>query len=359
VKQAFIPNRLLYGIVPDILLKGHKFWQNEDDSLTGYMAPSNDKSTVRSIITIKMIKKNKDDSSGFCNSLASAIISRKVVLDDPNLDPEEAEFSNAFDPSKPELYLVNILVAMSSFRTSASSVSKASTEDGVQASKSLVEFPSESQSLHALFRMILTLDTLGNVLVWTKTQPIPGTPISIDVVELPRLHLTFEKKVDSEGKIVYMCVEQSGLFITGYNSDLRFGPLIEGLPRVVLLKNIDEEYFALIPAIAKPVLSGWKGSTKQFVFTTSMSNVEWLENSGESAYFIYPIHSSGSFMSSKSIASSLYLLVVRLMTRKYEEAFSLIESCVSDVPYTKQGELALYITTSKFEFNTYLLLLFL
>ena len=90
-------------------------------------------------------------------------------------------------------------------------------------------------------------------------------------------------------------------------------------------------------AIAKPALLSAKGSSKQFLFTTSMSNKEWIENTGESRYFIYPIHSSGCFMASKSIASSLYLVLIRLMTRKYEDAFVLIEGCVSDIALSKQG----------------------
>ena len=90
-------------------------------------------------------------------------------------------------------------------------------------------------------------------------------------------------------------------------------------------------------AIAKPALLSAKGSSKQFLFTTSMSNKEWIENTGESTYFIYPIHSSGCFMASKSIASSLYLVLIRLMTRKYEDAFVLIEGCVSDIALSKQG----------------------
>jgi hypothetical protein len=41
-------------------------------------------------------------------------------------------------------------------------------------------------------------------------------------------------------------------------------------------------------------------------------------------------------MASHSIAATLYLLVLRLMTRHYVEAFRLIESCVCDRAFTTQ-----------------------
>ena len=157
------------------------------------------------------------------------------------------------------------------------------------------------------------------------------------MIELPRLRLTFEKKIVGD-KIIYTCLEQSGLYITGYDDSLTFGSLLQGIPRQILLRNSDSEYFVLIPAIAKPALLTSKGANKQYVFTTSLSNQEWINNTGESTYFVYPIHSSGCFMASRSIASSLYLLVVRLMTRKYEDALQLLEGCVSDILYTKQEQ---------------------
>ena len=83
---------------------------------------------------------------------------------------------------------------------------------------------------------------------------IPAEGISIDIIELPRLQLTFEKVVSAKGIVRYMCVEQSGTFLTGYDESLRFGGLLDGLPRAVLLANADHEYFVLMPAIAKPVM---------------------------------------------------------------------------------------------------------
>ena len=38
LEQAFLPARLLRGLLPDALLESHLFWQNGDGSLSGYPA---------------------------------------------------------------------------------------------------------------------------------------------------------------------------------------------------------------------------------------------------------------------------------------------------------------------------------
>ena len=235
-------------------------------------------------------------------------------------------------------YLVNLMAVMSHYVKKYNN--SGDLTGPVTRVKELVDFDGETATLHALVRLILRLDCLANVLAWSKSDPnaSPNAPISIDTIELPRLHLTFEKKLSAiTGKVQYVCVEQTGMYLTGYDDSLRFADLLEGLPRAVLLTNADNEYFVLLPAIAKPVLTKALGSgPATYNMVMSMTNKVWLANTGEAAYFTYPIHSSGCFMSSRSIASSLYLLVLRIMSRNYRDAFRLIESCVCDHVLTPQ-----------------------
>jgi hypothetical protein len=35
----YLPKRLLEGLFPSVLLEEYVFWQNTDDSLTGYLRP--------------------------------------------------------------------------------------------------------------------------------------------------------------------------------------------------------------------------------------------------------------------------------------------------------------------------------
>jgi hypothetical protein len=119
------------------------------------------------------------------------------------------------------------------------------------------------------------IDCLANILAWSKSDPTASlnNKISIDTIELPRLRLTFEKKICAEsGKVQYMCLEQSGTYLTGYDESLRFDDLLEGLPRAVLITNSDHEYFVLLPAIAKPVLTKMSGSGLQMNMVSTMSD---------------------------------------------------------------------------------------
>jgi hypothetical protein len=338
VSQMFFPSRLLAGIIPSTLLDQYKFWQNEDDSLTGYMPVlESNRAISRSILNVDILRIGQRDSTGYCNALADALISRILIADPPPSQTDiEKEFDTRPDTTKPTEHLVNLMSVLSQY---VKKYNKNGDSVGpVSRIKELVDFEGETATLHALVRLVLRLDCLANVLAWSKSDPSqPNATVSIDTIELPRLRLTFEKKVSTAGIVQYVCVEQTGMFLTGYDDSLRFADMLAGLPRAVLLSNADNEYFVLLPAIAKPVLTRAVGSgPATYNMVMSMTNKAWLAKTGETAYFTYPIHSSGCFMSSRSIASSLYLLVLRLMSRNYRDAFRLIESCVCDSVLTPQ-----------------------
>ena len=339
-RLMYVPSRLLCGLMPSSLLNQYNFWQSEDDSLRGYMPVLEaNKSVTRSILNVQLKKSGKGDELGFSNALADAVISRVIVSEgSPSQSDNEKEFYSRPDTSKSVEYLVNLMGVLAQYVKKYNGSGDAIGP--VPRIKELVDFDGETATLHALVRLVLRLDCLSNILAWSKSDPSasPHAPISIDTIELPRLRLTFEKKISAiTGNVQYVCVEQSGMYLTGYDDSLRFADLLEGLPKAVLLTNADNEYFVLLPAIAKPVLTRALGSgPATYNMVMSMTNKQWLANTGEAAYFTYPIHSSGCFMSSRSIASSLYLLVLRLMSRNYRDAYRLIESCVCDNVLTPQ-----------------------
>ena len=85
---------------------------------------------------------------------------------------------------------------------------------------------------------------------------------------------------------------------------------------------------------------------RTFRLAMDLTDSEWLRDTGEAAYFVYPVHSSGTFMSSKSVSSTLYLFAMRMLTRKYKEAFRLIDSCVLDSVLTPQENQFLTVINS-------------
>jgi hypothetical protein len=341
--QYFLPKRLLAGIMPSSLLNQYQFWQNPDDSLNGYMPKNKGAAITRTALFVELNKYGQSDFSGFCNSKANAIISR-IHLDD-NVSRADMEFDLTPDTTHPKLYLINAfdILAESGSKFDSSvgyfSTSSLVKDEKIQASKLLFNgVIGEDKSLHSLIRLMLRLDSISNILLWSLVSPDSKKPISIDVIELPRLRLTFEKKTAADGTFKFYCKEQSGLFIIGYQDHMQFGSLLSGLHNIILLSNIDEEFFVLIPAIGKPTSMKSKGS-ESYSIVTSLTDQEWVANSSDTAYFLYPIHSSGSFMSSRSIGSTLFLLLLRLLSRNYKESFKLIQSCVCDGTFTKQENL--------------------
>ena len=362
--QHFVPHRLLIGLMPQCLLNTYNFWQNDDDSLTGYMPVNvnNAKNQTRSLLTVKIVKDpNTNDSTGNGEALANSIISRTYLVDDNKTAVNV--FDTTIDSTKPVMYLVNLLAVVASY---GNKMNKSSSEIFSEFS----EFEGEDMTMHALVRLLLRLDSMANIVAWSKSDPSAATStsgVSIDLIELPRLRLTFEKFIQSDNSVKYICAEQSGLCL--YTGSVGASPssgtissltdveqLILGLPHAVLLTNMEQELFVLLAATVKPKLVKNKSDNFNYHLVLSPSDQEWIENAGESTYFIYPIHISTCFLSSKSVASTLYLLLFRLIMRNYKEAFKLTRSCVIDrsmSPQEKQFYEAIGILTDSFYPDAY------
>ena len=331
--QMYLPTRLLHGTMPSSLLQTYAFWQNADDSVTAYMPAKNTSHASRSILQIKLNKTEEADITGFGFAGAIASISRVFTLEDTEV--KDFSFYTVPDPDKPVMYLVDLMKVLNHYQQRH--VHHEASTDPPNVATEFVNFQDESQTLHALVRLMLRLEPLSQILAWSRVNPSSGTQVPVDLIELPRLRLSFERAVQSDGTVRYNCLEQSGCFLAACTEDLKFRRFLDGLPNSILLTNQDSEYSLLVPATVKPFLV--KGKVKHsYKLTYSMMDKEWVKKTGDQTYFIYPIHSSDCFMASKSIASNMYLLAVRLMTRNYKEAYRLIESCVCDRVLTGQEQ---------------------
>lgn len=85
----------------------------------------------------------------------------------------------------------------------------------------------------------------------------------------------------------------------------------------------------LLPGAAKPLPSA---EICRLIHGDSV----WLEALPAVRHYAYPIHPSGSFLESRTLAASLYLLAVRFFSREYASAFTLAEACVSDEPLSPE-----------------------
>jgi hypothetical protein len=56
-----------------------------------------------------------------------------------------------------------------------------------------------------------------------------------------------------------------------------------------------------------------------------------------SHHYFYPIHLSQMFLLTPTLESTLYLLLLRLLHRQFEEAFQLADSCISDTKFSREA----------------------
>ena len=343
--QSFIPSKYLYGLLPDALVDKYQFWQNEDNlNIVGYMhITSANSSVARSALFVNITEVGKPDASGFGYGRSRCNVSRVYLADnivnDKSLNETEKFLCTRPDTSKPTYYLINLFKVFKYYRTQESvGFNDDDQMAHSQAFSSLHQWDKESESLHGLLRLLIRFESLTHILAWTTkdTCDEKTSTISIDIVELPRLQLTFEKKILSDGTVKYYCVEHNGLFISGHNNEHRIADLLDGLPRSILLSNSDNEYFVMLPATAKPSLIKSKFEGTSYIIVSSVTNAQWLSNIEDNSLYLYPIHPSHCFVSSRSVASTLNLLVWRWMNRKYKDTFRLIESCVCDRELTPQ-----------------------
>lgn len=121
---------------------------------------------------VELVKDNSQDPSGFCNSRALGVIKR-YTIDETEFEEMHKKFqanNAAGSGSGNVLTLLNCLY-------------------------------SPSGALKALVSVLSRLEDLSHILVWsTAALKAPNEPCSIDVVELPRLGLTFRSK-----KVSFTC----------------------------------------------------------------------------------------------------------------------------------------------------------
>jgi hypothetical protein len=311
-EQIFIPSRYLYGTLPDSLLDYYAFWQNKDDSLTGYITRKDGYFSAASELFVQIVKSGSADSIGFGFCNAQALVTRRSETD---------------VGTDNWLHLVNSLTVFSSY---VQFIPENDLAENAQR-----YWTDDANTSHALLRTLLRLESLSHILLWSRSVGQTSMSASIDLIEMPRLRLTFERKsVGSEFR--YYCVEQPGFFLSSPSTCRKGLKALVDVPSGIFLQNDLGELILLMSALSKPGLVRAKKGGNSYRLVFNRTNLEWNANTGDITYFIFPVHVSGALIQSRSVASTLYLLVLYLMNRKYGPAFRLIDSCVCDRSFSSQ-----------------------
>jgi len=174
------------------------------------------------------------------------------------------------------------------------------------------------------------------VLVWsTVAAKTPHDPCSIDLIELPRVNLSFKSKTEEsvDGKIEQRLYsnDYDGLFIATSTEAREISErLLGSISHFIVLQNADKDLFVLMPSCALPRRLHIDGSHLSVQVILDRRNEDWNNNIGEVRSYLYPIHNSQSFLVTPSLASSLYLMLMYFITGAYVEVFKMVESCVSE-----------------------------
>jgi len=184
--------------------------------------------------------------------------------------------------------------------------------------------------------VIARIEDLSHVLCWT-TQALEeaGGEVTIAFVELPRLKLKFKPQMDGDGITRLYSVDHDGLFISDYHLQMpQFKELTSGLPYSVLMENRNRELFLLVPnvEVERPVIYDWPFSVE---LIPMRSSEEWMDIM-DPRFFLYSIHPSHTYLITPTQSSAVYLIVMLLLARQYQEAFRVVQSCEADRPLSSQ-----------------------
>ena len=73
----------------------------------------------------------------------------------------------------------------------------------------------------------------------------------------------------------------------------------------------------------------------------------------ERRYFMLPIHTSKSFLITTTLSCRLYLILLKLLARQYEEAYRLIEVCAIDVKFTPEEKWVFNLIQERAQFDSH------
>ena len=200
----------------------------------------------------------------------------------------------------------------------------------------------EDNEIFSLARVLTRLEDVSHILIWGKRQSSSDGvgDYNITIIELPRLKVKFQPKKETDGSVKLYLLDHSGWFVSSLHGstdkeDIKFlDGVLKGIEYCVILENSAKEYQVMVVNhdLYRPVIQEDSFSIK---LVGDRASLGWQQVM-DTRYYLYPIHTSKCFLLPKSLSSSLYLLLLRMLNKQYREAFEMIESCYVDTPFTAE-----------------------
>jgi len=300
-QEVWVPEYLLNGLLPQALLDTYQFWQRPDGNLLG-------------------------ERRGVQVRGAGSLVSDNDQLNVIFNDGEAVVWRAPLDSNgRPRGNLARRLIC------AVYSVSNA--------------------AVRRLLQLFEQMEDIGHILMWSTehgdAECAPDTEASLELLELPRLRLSFKVQRGGDGVANLHSIEHPGLKVSWLRSE-RAAALLRGLPHALLLENAEGDTLLLLSALSKPFRVSDVADPLSAQLLLARHSTEWTDALSSVRHYLYAVHRSGSFLTPPSLAARIYLLILRWLARDYEGAFSMAKSCASDTHLTAE-EAQLWALLADFE----------
>eukprot|EP00043_Microstomoeca_roanoka_P005858 m.58502 g.58502 ORF g.58502 m.58502 type:complete len:4257 (-) comp13155_c0_seq1:39-12809(-) len=229
---------------------------------------------------------------------------------------------------------------------------------------------SKGSFLYRLATLLVRIEDLSHVLVWSDTVDTSAQACPISMIELPRLKLRM-KPTMQRGELRLILLDHAGWYVSdifdgsadqagGENENETDGDefamqvqedvtqesnatnvkykylkqLIQGIEHSWLLENGTGGFMLLMPNhdLYRLPLEGEPFPTQ---IMADRSSIGW-QTTMDTRYYLYPIHQSHQHLICTTLASTLYLILIRFLTRNYMDAFQLIGTVFTDTEFDSE-----------------------
>jgi hypothetical protein len=192
--------------------------------------------------------------------------------------------------------------------------------------------------LYRLATVLTRLEDASHILVWSSPHHDPKAEDTtelgfISVIELPRLKVKFQPRQEEDGRVLLYLLDHEGWFLSDSFAQLnnsenameisdRHPPgtnflksQLMGIENCLVLENHSRELQVMIANhdITRPRIMGEPFASK-LIF--DRSSLGWQQVMTV-RYFLYPVHTSRTFLLPQTLSSTLYLLLLRFFNRYY------------------------------------------
>ena len=344
--ETYVSKNHLYGLIPESLLDKYRFWKTGPYTLRGYkMDYSAAADCGRELMftddSLLIILKDVDSEKGVLRQNSTPSNDAK---EEANEDANEAANEAANDllvdlncsvvatvirlkrGGEREYTLMNLDPAsIVNNRTLGTNNKK---RMNLKAVSTVSDYDKGMNVLIRLRNRLTRIDNLSHILLWTESNADITEYCEISKIECTRINAQFELK---RGKLYSL--DHDGLVL----SDIPSKHVMEhlnGLQRSLVLENRDGEPFIMVPNYKLTPIN-IKSAPFSTQIVTGRSSELW-SNHVQTQFYVYPVHPSGSYIQTESLASALYLVVVHLLNRDYKKAAPLISTCHTDMKFSKE-----------------------